>query len=72
MTSIIYLLPISIGLGLCGLLGFLWSIRSKQYDNMESDAFRILHADDVPLGPQERRLLFDEAPSKLKGGEEEV
>lgn len=61
MTAIIYLIPISIGLGLCGLLGFLWSIRSRQYDNMESDAYRILDAEDVPLSKEERELLLDPA-----------
>jgi cbb3-type cytochrome oxidase maturation protein len=59
MTAIIYLIPISIGLGLCGLLGFLWSIRTKQYDNMESDAFRALNAEDIPLSEEDRQILRD-------------
>lgn len=59
MTSIIYLIPISIGLGICALLGFWWSVRTAQYDNMESDAFRALNAEDVPMTAQERRLLRD-------------
>ena len=59
MTAIIYLIPISIGLGLCGLLGFFWSVRTHQYDNMESDAFRVLSAEDVPLSDQERSILCD-------------
>lgn len=64
MTAIIYLIPISIGLGLCGLLGFLWSIKSHQYDNMESDAFRILDAEDVPLSKKKQDLLFSDANPK--------
>lgn len=63
MTAIIYLIPISIGLGLCGLLGFFWSVRTRQYDNLESDAFRALNADDVPLSEAERKVLRDPANS---------
>lgn len=59
MTAIIYLIPISIGLGLCALLGFFWSVRTKQYDNMESDAHRVLDAEDVPMSEQERAALRD-------------
>jgi len=57
MTAILYLIPISIGLGLCALLGFFWSVRSNQYDNMESDAHRILEAEDKPMGDAERAAL---------------
>lgn len=59
MTAIIYLIPISIGLGLCGLLGFFWSVKTHQYDNMESDAYRALNADDVPLSEAQKRILRD-------------
>lgn len=57
MTAVIYLIPISIGLGLCALLGFFWSVRARQYENMESDAHRILEAKDVPMGAEERSEL---------------
>ncbi|WP_299552428.1 cbb3-type cytochrome oxidase assembly protein CcoS [uncultured Tateyamaria sp.] len=57
MTSIIYLIPISIGLGLCALLGFFWSVHAKQYDNMESDAHRILEAEDKPMSDVQRGAL---------------
>lgn len=57
MTAILYLIPISIGLGLCALLGFFWSVRSRQYDNMESDAHRILDAEDEPMSAEQRRAL---------------
>jgi cbb3-type cytochrome oxidase maturation protein len=45
MTSILYLLGISLTLGALGLLAFLWSLRSGQYDDMEGAARRILFDD---------------------------
>jgi cbb3-type cytochrome oxidase maturation protein len=44
-----YLIPIAIGLGLCGLAAFLWSLKDGQYDDMKGAAERILDQDDVPL-----------------------
>jgi cbb3-type cytochrome oxidase maturation protein len=46
MTSILYLIGISITLGGCGLLAFLWSLRTGQYDDMEGAANRILFDDE--------------------------
>lgn len=57
MTAILFLIPISIGLGLCGLFGFIWSIRSGQYDNISSDAHRALNSEDRPLGALESQIL---------------
>ncbi len=47
MTVLIYLVPIALGLGLIGLLTFLWSLRSGQYDDLEGAASRVLWDDDV-------------------------
>lgn len=47
MNVIIYLLPLALGLGLAGLLAFLWSLRTGQYDDMEGAAVRVLEDDDV-------------------------
>jgi cbb3-type cytochrome oxidase maturation protein len=50
MTVIAFLIPIAIGLGLLGLLGFLWAVRSGQYDDPNGAASRILIDDgDLPL-----------------------
>jgi cbb3-type cytochrome oxidase maturation protein len=46
MTSILYLLLLSLGLGAGGLALFLWSLRSGQYDDMDGAANRILFDDD--------------------------
>ncbi len=42
MTSILYLIGISLCLGLIALAAFLWSLRDGQYDDMEGAASRIL------------------------------
>jgi cbb3-type cytochrome oxidase maturation protein len=47
MNVIVYLLPIALGLGLIGLLAFLWSLKSGQYDDMEGSALRMLEDDDL-------------------------
>ncbi len=57
MTAILYLIPISIGLGAIALLGFFWSVRTRQYSNLESDAYRVLTAEDVPLDDREKEAL---------------
>ena len=47
MTVLIYLVPIALGLGFMGLLAFLWSLRSGQYDDLEGSAYRILTDEDL-------------------------
>ena len=47
MTGLIYLIPIALFLGALGLAGFLWSIRSGQYEDLDGAAERILHDDDT-------------------------
>jgi cbb3-type cytochrome oxidase maturation protein len=46
MTSLLYLIPAALLLGGLGLLGFLWALRSGQYDDLDGSAERILHEDD--------------------------
>lgn len=50
MNVILLLAPASIGLGAIGLLAFLWTMGSSQYDDPKGDAARILydHLDDKP------------------------
>jgi len=45
MDVLVYLIPISLGLGLLGLLAFVWTMRSRQYDDPKGDATRILRDD---------------------------
>ena len=46
-NDLVILVPLALGLGLVGLLGFLWSLNSGQYDDLEGAAWRAI-ADDEP------------------------
>ncbi|MFD1695082.1 cbb3-type cytochrome oxidase assembly protein CcoS [Roseibium aestuarii] len=48
MDVLIFLIPIAIGLGLAGLVGFLWSLKTGQYEDLEGAKWRILDDDDLP------------------------
>ncbi|GHB20528.1 hypothetical protein GCM10007094_05650 [Pseudovibrio japonicus] len=47
MEVLIYLIPIALVLGGAGLVAFLWSLRSGQYDDMEGPKWRILDDGDL-------------------------
>ena len=42
METLLYLIPVSLFLGGVGLVAFLWSLRHRQYEDLEGDAHRIL------------------------------
>lgn len=46
MSVLLYLIPLSMFLGGIGLLAFFWAIKSKQFDDPEGNASRILIDDD--------------------------
>ncbi|MEP0709532.1 MAG: cbb3-type cytochrome oxidase assembly protein CcoS [Parvibaculum sp.] len=48
MNILIFLVPAALLLGLLGLIGFLWSLRTGQYDDLEGAAERILFDEDEP------------------------
>jgi len=45
MNILSYLIPISLILGGIGLLAFVYTVRSNQYDDPEGDSRRILNDD---------------------------
>ncbi len=47
MNVLIFLVPIALLLGLGGLVAFLWTLRSGQYDDLDGAAVRILPDDDL-------------------------
>lgn len=50
MNALVYLIPAAISLGLLGLLAFLWSLRSGQFEDPKGAAHRILGDDsEAPL-----------------------
>ena len=42
MDVLVWLIPVSLLLGGGGLLAFLWTVRTNQYDDPEGDSQRIL------------------------------
>ena len=46
MSHLVFLIPIALGLGLLGLVAFIWSLKNGQYDDLDGAAERIL--DDQP------------------------
>ncbi|GGL97886.1 cbb3-type cytochrome oxidase assembly protein CcoS [Pseudooceanicola nanhaiensis] len=42
MDVLVWLIPVSLLLGGVGLLAFLWTVRTNQYDDPEGDSQRIL------------------------------
>jgi len=49
MEVLVFLIPLALLLGLLGLMGFLWSLRNGQYDDLEGAVWRAI-ADDEPAG----------------------
>lgn len=49
MSDFIFLLPLSLMIGLIALGGFLWSLKSEQYEDLDGSAERILHSEDRPI-----------------------
>jgi cbb3-type cytochrome oxidase maturation protein len=47
MNVLVYLVPAALGLGLIGLVAFLWSLKSGQYEDLDGAALRILRDDDL-------------------------
>ncbi len=47
MNVLIYLVPMALLLGLTGLFGFMWTLKTNQYDDLDGAALRILPDDDV-------------------------
>ena len=42
MNVLVYLIPAALFLGMVGLAAFFWAIKSRQFDDMDGAAMRIL------------------------------
>lgn len=51
MSGVLFLIPVSIGMGLIGLAAFCWNLSHNQYEDLEGDAVRILTTPDEPANP---------------------
>ena len=66
MDVLIFLVPLALGLGGLGLAGFLWSLNSNQYDDLEGAAWRAIMDDDTipPSARQEAQVSGSTALTK--------
>jgi cbb3-type cytochrome oxidase maturation protein len=48
MEVLIILVPLALMLGLAGLVAFLWSLKSGQYEDLDGAAWRAIADDDPP------------------------
>jgi len=46
MSILLYLVPVALFLGFLGLVIFIWTLRTNQYEDLEGTAQRILIDDD--------------------------
>lgn len=54
MNALIILAPLALFMGALGLAFFLWTLRSRQYDDLDGAASRILFDDIPPKGPNDK------------------
>ncbi len=47
MNVLVYLVPLAVMLGLVGLLAFLWSLQTGQYNDLDGAAMRVLDDSDI-------------------------
>ena len=48
MSVLVYLMPAALFLGLLGLAGFLWALKSGQFEDLDGAAHRILIEEEPP------------------------
>ena len=56
MSLLAWLVPVALGMGMVGLVAFLWSMKSGQLEDLDGAAERVLlsEAADAPLPDAER------------------
>lgn len=53
MNVLYFLIPLAVSLGLTGLIAFMWSLKSSQYEDLEGAAWRAIQDDDLRAPPPE-------------------
>ncbi|MGL4441885.1 MAG: cbb3-type cytochrome oxidase assembly protein CcoS [Bosea sp. (in: a-proteobacteria)] len=48
MNVLVYLLPLALFLGALGLAGFVWSLRTRQFEDLQGAGWRAIADDDLP------------------------
>lgn len=46
MDILLILIPLALGMGALGLAAFLWAMKTRQFEDVEGAAWRIIHDDD--------------------------
>lgn len=54
MEVLVYLIPAALFLGFLGLGGFLWALRSGQFEDLDGAAMRILNDDPPEHVPEDK------------------
>ena len=65
MDIVYVLLPLALFLGFIGLMAFMWTLKSGQYDDLEGAAWRAIMDDDKELNPNFK------PPSEVKNSPQE-
>ncbi|MCF6200293.1 MAG: cbb3-type cytochrome oxidase assembly protein CcoS [Hyphomicrobiaceae bacterium] len=55
MDFVYVLLPLALFLGFIGLMGFMWALKSGQYDDLDGAAWRAIMDDDEDLIPTRKK-----------------
>jgi len=48
VNVLVFMIPAAISLGACGLVAFLWALRTGQFDDPDGAAVRVLEDSDRP------------------------
>ncbi|MBB5222244.1 cbb3-type cytochrome oxidase maturation protein [Amaricoccus macauensis] len=67
MNVLVYLIPIALVLGGLGLVGFLWTLRTGHYEDLQGQATRILsdRYDDHPADDRPENTRAETGESRL-------
>ena len=63
MEVLVFLVPLALTLGVLGLMGFLWSLKNGQYDDLEGAGWRAI-ADEEPAHPNYSRPAGSDAAKR--------
>jgi cbb3-type cytochrome oxidase maturation protein len=54
MSVLFILVPVAIGLAAIGVSGFLWAVRTGQFEDVQTPAFRLLFEDEDLISPNSK------------------
>ncbi len=67
MNTLVWLIPITLAMGVVGLLAFIWSTRTGQYDDLDGAAERVLLAQRIDRPIVERPPARETGPTAAGG-----